>query len=52
MNHFLLSQEIFIVGRAIVLGRDKGDVEKDEEGMQSVKTLGQRMAWLLKKLYG
>ena len=49
MNHFLLSQEIFIVGRAIVLGRDKGDVEKDEEGMQSVKTLGQRMAWLLRK---
>ena len=52
MNHFLLSQEVFIVGRAIGVGRDKGDVEKDEEGMQSVKTLGQRMAWLLKKLYG
>jgi multimeric flavodoxin WrbA len=52
MNHFLLSQEIFIVGRAIALGRDKGDVEKDEEGIQSVKTLGQRMAWLLRKLYG
>jgi len=27
-------------------------VEKDEEGMQAVKALGQRMAWLLKKLYG
>jgi len=52
MNHFLLSQEVFIVGRAIGVGRDKGEVEKDEEGMQSVKTLGQRMAWLLKKLYG
>jgi multimeric flavodoxin WrbA len=52
MNHFLLSQEIFIVGRAIALGKDKGDVEKDEEGMQLVKTLGQRMAWLLRKLYG
>ena len=51
MNHFLLSQEVFIVGRAIGVGRDKGDVEKDEEGMQSVKTLGQRMVWLLKKLY-
>jgi multimeric flavodoxin WrbA len=52
MNHFLLSQEIFIVGRAIGVGRDKGEVEKDEEGMQLAKTLGQRMAWLLKKLYG
>jgi multimeric flavodoxin WrbA len=52
MIHFLLSQEIFIVGRAIGAGRDEGEVEKDEEGMQSVKTLGQRMAWLLKKLYG
>ena len=52
MNHFLLSQEIFIVGRAIGVGRDKGEVEKDEEGMQLAKTLGQRMAWLLEKLYG
>lgn len=52
MNHFLLSQEIFLVGRAIGVGRDKGDVEKDEEGIQGVKMLGQRIAWLLKKLYG
>jgi multimeric flavodoxin WrbA len=52
MNHFLLSQEIFIAGRAVGVGRDKGEVEKDEEGLQMVKSLGQRMAWLLKKLYG
>jgi multimeric flavodoxin WrbA len=52
MNHFLLSQEIFIVGRAIGVGRDKGEVEKDEEGVQMVKALGERMAWLLKKLHG
>jgi len=52
MNHFFLSQEIFIVGRAIGIGREKGEVEKDEEGMQLAKTLGQRMAWLLKRLYG
>jgi len=52
MNHFLLSMETIIVGRAIVIGRDKGEVEKDEEGIQLVKTLGQRMAWLLKKLCG
>jgi multimeric flavodoxin WrbA len=32
--------------------RNKGEVEKDEEGSQSVKILGQRIGWLLKKLYG
>jgi multimeric flavodoxin WrbA len=52
MNHFFLSMQIVIVGRAIAVGRDKGEVQKDEEGMQLAKALGQRMAWLLKKLYG
>jgi multimeric flavodoxin WrbA len=50
MNHFLLSQEIFVAGRAVGMGREKGDVEKDEEGMQLAAALGQRMAWLLKKI--
>jgi multimeric flavodoxin WrbA len=52
MNHFLLSQDIVIAGRALGIGRDKGEVEKDEEGIQLAKSLGQRMAWLLRKLYG
>lgn len=52
MNHFFMSQEIVIVGRATGVGMDKGDVERDGEGMATVKTLGQRMAWLLKRLYG
>ena len=52
MNHFLLSQEIVIASRAIGVGKDKGDVEKDEEGLLLAKSLGQRMAWLLKKLHG
>jgi len=50
MNHFFLSGEMIIVGRGIAIGGDKGEVEKDEEGMQAVKAVGQRMAWLLKKL--
>jgi hypothetical protein len=41
---------MIVPGRGLVLGREKGDVIRDEEGMQVVKTLGQRMAWLLKKL--
>jgi multimeric flavodoxin WrbA len=32
------------------IGFDKGDVEKDDEGVVTMKTLGQNMAWLLKKL--
>jgi multimeric flavodoxin WrbA len=52
MGHFFLSGEMVIVGRAIGVGREKGEVEKDSEGMELVKSLGQRMAWVLKKLHG
>ncbi len=52
MNHFFLAGQMVIVGRGFGVGRDKGEVEKDEEGIQLVKALGQRMAWLLKKLSG
>ncbi len=52
MSHFFLSMEMIIAGRAIGMGRDKGDVEKDEEGLMLANTLGQRMSWLLKKLHG
>jgi multimeric flavodoxin WrbA len=34
----------------IGVGRDKGEVEKDEEGIQTMKVLGQNMAWLLKNM--
>ena len=50
MSHFFLSMEMINVGRAIGMGRDRGDVEKDEEGLMLAEALGQRMAWLLKKL--
>jgi hypothetical protein len=32
------------------IGRNKGEVEKDEEGIKTMKILGQNMAWLLKKM--
>jgi multimeric flavodoxin WrbA len=51
MNHLFLSAQMIIVGRGIGVGREKGEVEKDEEGIQAIKVLGQRMAWLLRKLY-
>jgi multimeric flavodoxin WrbA len=34
----------------IGMGLAEGDVEKDEEGIRTMQTLGQNMAWLLKKL--
>ena len=52
MDHFFLSGEMVIVGRALAIGRAKGEVEKDAEGMELVRSLGQRMAWVLEKLHG
>ena len=53
-NLFLLGEMIIPCSRYwnISFGLDKGDVEKDEEGIQIMKTLGENMAWLLKKIYG
>jgi len=36
----------------MAIGRNIGEVKQDAEGMQIMKTLGQNMAWLMKKLYG
>lgn len=50
MEHFFLIGEMIIVGRALGFGSEKGDVEKDQEGIELAHSLGQRMAWLIKKL--
>ena len=34
----------------VVFGRGEGECEKDTEGMQTMRTLGRNMAWLLKNL--
>jgi hypothetical protein len=34
----------------VAIGLAPGDVEKDEEGINIVKTLGKNMAWLMKKV--
>ncbi len=33
------------------IGRDVGDVEKDDEGIANMKGLGENIAWLMKKLH-
>ena len=53
LNHFFFISEIIVPGSSywnIGIGREIGDVENDAEGIQTMKVLGQNMAWLLKKL--
>jgi len=52
MNHFFFSNELIIAGRAMSVAREKGEVAKDEEGVQMAQILGQKIAWMVKKLYG
>ena len=55
LNHFFLISEMIVPGSSywnIGIGRDKGDVEKDVEGIETMKVLGRNMAWLLKKIHG
>ncbi|MDE7279608.1 MAG: flavodoxin family protein [Oscillospiraceae bacterium] len=51
MNHFFLLQDMFIVGSSywsIAYGRLPNEVTDDAEGMETMKNLGQNMAYLLK----
>jgi multimeric flavodoxin WrbA len=53
LNNFFLINEMIIPGSTywnIGIGLHPGDVEKDEEGMRTMKNLGRNMAWLLKKI--
>src|SRR5512138_1293060 len=53
LNHFFLISEMIIPGSQywnIGIGREKGEVEKDAEGIETMKVLGRNMAWLLKKI--
>ncbi|MGC9966448.1 MAG: flavodoxin family protein [Syntrophobacteraceae bacterium] len=53
INHLFLGSQMIVPGSIywnIGVGRDKGEVEKDEEGIQTMKVLGQNMAWLLKNM--
>ena len=53
MNHFFLLQNMFVVGScywSMAYGQMPDDVQKDEEGLHTMKILGQNMAYLLKKL--
>ena len=54
LNHFFLITEMIIPGSSywnIAIGREKGEVEKDAEGIETMQVLGRNMAWLLKKIH-
>lgn len=55
LNHFFLIGQMIIPGSSywnIGVGRQIGEVENDEEGLQTMKALGENMAWLLKRIAG
>ncbi len=54
MNHFFTISQMMIVGSSywnIGIGRDKGEVSQDVEGLATMSVLGQNMAWLLGKIH-
>jgi multimeric flavodoxin WrbA len=53
INHLFLISQMIIAGSSywnIGMGLAEKDVERDEEGLATMRTLGQNMGWLLKKI--
>jgi len=52
INNFFLIAEMIVVGSSywnVLIGREKGDVDSDEEGKRIMRDLGRNMAWLLER---
>jgi len=55
LNHLFQHAQMFVVGSSywnVGIGRDPGAVKEDAEAIRTMQTLGQNMAWLLKKIHG
>lgn len=53
INHFFTISEMIIVGSSywnFAFGREIGEVNKDQEGIETMTVLGENMAWLLEKV--
>jgi multimeric flavodoxin WrbA len=53
INHFFLISQMIVVGSSywnVGIGREKGEVDADEEGQRTMINLGKNMAWLMGKL--
>ena len=54
INHFFLISQMIIPGSIywnMGFGLNRGEVNQDDEGVRTMKILGQNMAWLLKKIH-
>lgn len=54
LNHFFFISQMIVPGSNywnLGYGREIGEVTKDEEGLRTMRLLGQNMAWLMKKIY-
>jgi multimeric flavodoxin WrbA len=54
INHLFTITQMIVVGSSywnIGIGREKGEVENDVEGIATMSTLGKNIAWVLKKLH-
>jgi len=52
INHFFLIEQMIVPGSCywnFGIGREKGEVADDEEGMRTMRVLGENIAWTLKK---
>jgi len=52
LNYLFLISEMIVPGSSywnVGIGRNPGEVSGDAEGIETMKTLGRNMAWLLKK---
>jgi multimeric flavodoxin WrbA len=55
INHFFLISQMIVPGSRywnVGIGREKGEVAGDEEGMKIMDVLGENMAWLLERVAG
>lgn len=53
INHFFLINQMIVPGSSywnFAFGLEKGDVDNDAEGINTMHVLGRNMAWLLKKI--
>lgn len=53
INHFFHINQMIVPGSSywnLGIGREIGDVNKDEEGIRNMRNLGENIAWLLKKI--
>jgi len=54
MNHFFFISQMVVPGSSywnVGIGLEPGDVNEDEEGLATMRALGENMAWVLKQLH-